>query len=81
MRTEWEERAAPIERSPQEQALLRELYSYIRCGCRICLEGRPSRPERIANACLRDDRLYMRDIMENSEHRICEINFIRIRRR
>ena len=39
MRTDWEERVPMFERSPQEQSLLRELYSYIRSGCRICLRN------------------------------------------
>ena len=81
MHADWNYPGRIFERSPEEQSLLKELYSYARSGCRICLDGRPCRPEGIANACLRDDRLYMRDFKEDSDQRICEINFIRIRRR
>ena len=81
MRTDWDRNGRPYKHSPEEQSLLNELNSYKSSGCRICLEGRPCRPERIASACLRDDRLYMRDIVEDSDKQICEINFVRIRRR
>ena len=69
----------PAQRSAAEEALLQELNEYWRNGCEICLNGRPSSPERVAYTCVRDG--YMRDIISDSEQHIREINFIRLKER
>lgn len=63
----------------EEEALLRELEQYEENGCMICLNGRPSMPERVVSACLRENGGYMRDFVSDEEKHIQKINFVRIR--
>lgn len=61
-----------------EQALLRELDAYRRRGWTICLNGRPSAPERVLSACLREKSSYMRDFVSDDQRRIRKVDFIEI---
>lgn len=63
----------------EEQALLQELEQYKENGCLICLNGRPSTPERIVSACLREESSYMRDFFSDEKQRIKKIDFIKIK--
>ena len=60
------------------EALLQELNAYEENGCEICLNGRPTHPERIVNACIYEKHRYMRDITCDSMQRVKKINFIRL---
>lgn len=66
-------------RAAQEQTLLQELEQYRKKGCMICLNGRPSRPERIVSACLREDCSYMRDFVSDEKQQVKKIDFIKIK--
>ena len=61
-----------------EQALIRELEEYRKNGCIICLNGRPSAPERVISACLREESSYMRDFVSDDQSRIRKVDFIEI---
>lgn len=62
-----------------EQALRRELEEYRRKGCIVCLNGRPSAPEKIISACLREKGSYMRDFVSDETERVEKIDFIKIK--
>lgn len=64
-----------------EQTLRRELEQYRRNGCMICLNGRPSSPEKIISACLRENGSYMRDFVSDETQRVKKIDFIKIKER
>lgn len=67
------------DKSPAEHELAQELTAYQKNGCRICLNGKPCSPERIARiVCMRESSTYMRDIISDGSEQIQEINFIRV---
>ena len=65
-------------RVQKEQALIRELEIYRENGCIICLNGRPSAPQRVISACLREKSSYMRDFVSDDQMRIRKVDFIEI---
>lgn len=62
----------------EEKELFQELDQYLQSGCRIYLNGKPSAPERIVAACLREESNYMRDFVIDDQERIRRIDFIKI---
>lgn len=66
---------------PEKQALRRELEEYRSNGWMICLNGRPSSPEKVVTACLRERCSYMRDFVSDEEEQVKKIDFIRIQER
>ena len=62
-----------------EQALRRELEEYRKNGCMVCLNGKPSVPEKIIYACLREKGSYMRDFVSDEKEQIKKIDFIKIK--
>lgn len=62
-----------------EQALRRELEEYRKNGCMVCLNGKPSVPEKIISACLREKGSYMRDFVSDEKEQIKKIDFIKIK--
>ena len=67
------------QKTPAELALAQELTAYQKNGCRICLNGRPCSPDKLAHIlCMRENNNYMRDIISDESEKIREINFIRI---
>ena len=71
--------AAPF-KGREAAALIQELREYEREGTSLYLEGKRSRPEEIASACmLAEETNYMRDFIGDEDQRIRKINFIRIK--
>ena len=68
-----------IQFTTAEKSLLEELYAYEKSGCSICLNGRPSPPGEVVNACFRENGKYMRDLVSDENAVIRKIDFIRIK--
>ncbi|MDD2957082.1 MAG: hypothetical protein PHE06_02895 [Lachnospiraceae bacterium] len=63
---------------PKKQ-LFYELKEYEKKGCRLYLNGKPSVPEKIVSACLREKTDYMRDFISDEQERIQKVDFIRVK--
>ncbi len=63
----------------QQQQMLYTLRYYQNHGCQIALGGKPAYPQKVVNACFRENSSYMAEYIADDSGRIRKINFIRIR--